>query len=79
MVSVHGMQVEPIAAREVNNQNIVVDCQNLVSSSVSTNGISLPPNVTSTGTQVQLVKKPGRKRKSVNDKGANDNVVIMKS
>lgn len=67
MIRTHGMQVEPVATRGASNQNFPVECASLLSSSLPVSEISATPNVVSTGTQVQLVKKPGRKRKC--DKG----------
>jgi hypothetical protein len=69
MVQSHGMQVESVAARGMGSQNFAVECANLLSSSLPVGEIPATPSVVSTGTQVQLVKKPGRKRKCLGDKG----------
>jgi len=65
MITVHGMKVELQVDEEVENQNIAVERSHFIPTSFAQSDFHMPPNVTSTGTQVQLVKKPGRKRKVV--------------
>lgn len=67
MLQVHGIHLDSV---DVSGSPIVIGVSNdQQTSSTSTRGmiITMPPNTMSIGTQAQLAKKPGRKRKAVAD------------